>query len=1431
MADGKVVIEASLDSKGFEKGVKGLSNKAKSGIGGFAKGAIGAGVSFEVLRRTAGKFISDMDKTNAAWKTFGDNMKAAGHSTKEINAAKKDMQDFSAKSIYYSSEMAATYAQLDAVGIKSTGSIVKGFGAVAAAAENPRQAMKTVSQQATQMAAKPHVAWMDFKLMLEQTPAGISQIAKVMGKSTSQLVAEVQAGKVKTQDFFNAIAKIGGNPQHKLMKMATTYKTIGEAANGVTGTLMTRLAPAYNVVAKAAIKGLTKMMGGIAKIDANALADKVESGVKKAIPIVKGLVNVLSVLAKTGVTVATPLFKIAGGALKIAGSMPNATAAAITMVGAFKGFQKLQPGFSAVKTFIAGVGDMSRLAAAGYTGLTSQMGKTGMAVSKLQSGLDLLSNKLKLAKPLTLGAVAPLGLLAGGLAVCGAAIYRNVKAYSKWTDEVSHSKQVANKRVMAAKGEIATIDFYKNQLDNLAGKESKTAADKQRMIHLVGELNKLVPGLSLKYNAQTDNLNQTTNAINKKIEARKREIQTEAYAKNLKDAYEQKAKHEKDKQFLEDDKAKYKKAMDDAAASGGATLQNDAYAKAKKNLEITEKKLKDVDKSLKTNAKDIQYCEDKFNAASGNINKIMSSTKRYARKAGIGIPKAVATGIKAGKIDVTTAEKEIDAAIKFEGLVSKAKKAGIKVPKKLQNGISSGKMLPSQAVKKMNGLIKNQESKASSNSHSQGKKVSTGMASGIRSASGSAKSAAQSMVSGVFNAGSGTYGSGHTSGSNYGAGFASGISGWIQSVAGVARSLVKNAIKAGKKAQHEKSPSRVMIRSGKHFGQGYAIGISSTRKRVNKSARRLVRGAIRSAKPSKSYKIGKRFAGGIATGIKNGYRGVKKATSSLISNTIKKAKKTKSSFSAVGDYFTKGFSKVLSSQKSSATKAFSKYTGSLVKKTKGKKAKKNMRDAAKVLRKTFSDALSEENKKLNKKAEKEVKKLSESYQRKYEELVEKRKAMRENLASPGELFTKTDGSVSGLRDVGANNISGALSKNIRDLKRYQDNLKSVKSKIPDDLMKEILGMGVPEANKYMRRLLRLSEAQRQEYIDKWKSQQSQVKSIEDNYYKSVQLTSMQDQVSALKRYDKAITELKKRGASKSLLEEITTMGVDDANAYMDKLLGLTKTGLKEYVKLWEQKRSLANSISKKFYADQFKALEKGFASAISKAMKSMKTALNKYGQNLIKTFVAKTNKKKVSKSVKGIVRGAAKAVKKDKKLKKAVTPKKPTKKKTKKKTTKKKTTKKTTKKKSSSKKKSTSKKTTKKKTTSKKKSTKKKTAKKTTKKATKKTVKKSTAKKKVAVKKPAVKKSSLADRVKQAKVDTGKIYAKAQALALKDISKTTASAKVNQSRVSAAVENPKSDALVVHVHSELEGKEIARSTARFTDVELANAQKLKERGV
>ena len=243
------------------KGVAGLLNSTggmvKAGLGFGALSRIG-GSAVASLGRNIKGLVNEINETNASWKTFTANMQVSGMGKAQINRTKKDLQNFAAKTIYSSKDMASTYAQLYAVNKKTTTGVVKGFGAVAAASENPRQAMKTLSTQATQMAAKPTVAWQDFKLMLEQSPAGLSRVAAKMGMTTKELVANVQAGKVKTEDFFKAMEKAGNDKS--LLAMAQQYKTVGEAAEGLRATLATRLAPAFDVISKAGVGAISGAM-------------------------------------------------------------------------------------------------------------------------------------------------------------------------------------------------------------------------------------------------------------------------------------------------------------------------------------------------------------------------------------------------------------------------------------------------------------------------------------------------------------------------------------------------------------------------------------------------------------------------------------------------------------------------------------------------------------------------------------------------------------------------------------------------------------------------------------------------------------------------------------------------------------------------------------------------------------------------------------------------------------------------------------------------------------------------------------------------------------------------------------------------------------------------------------------------------------------
>ena len=265
MASEDVTINVVGNIKGLSSALsnaKSLTSASAAKIGAVA-GAVGSVVSsgLSLAGKAIGGMSSDFSDASSAWQTFDGNMQQLNMPDSKIKSTKKELQDFAQASIYSASDMSSTYSQLAAVGIKNTDKLVTGFGGLASAATDPQQAMKTLSQQATQMAAKPMVQWQDFKLMLEQTPAGVSAVAKSMGMSTSQLVTAVQNGTVKTNDFFAAIEKVGNSPT--FAKMATQYKTVGQATDGLKETVTNGLMPAYqhmSGVAITAISGITNMI-------------------------------------------------------------------------------------------------------------------------------------------------------------------------------------------------------------------------------------------------------------------------------------------------------------------------------------------------------------------------------------------------------------------------------------------------------------------------------------------------------------------------------------------------------------------------------------------------------------------------------------------------------------------------------------------------------------------------------------------------------------------------------------------------------------------------------------------------------------------------------------------------------------------------------------------------------------------------------------------------------------------------------------------------------------------------------------------------------------------------------------------------------------------------------------------------------------------
>lgn len=367
----KAVLSAY--DKGFTSAMKqaggatdSLGKKLKSGLSFGVFAGIGQ-QAFSMVTDGARDLISEIDSSNAAWKTFNGNMQMLGKGNKEINKAKKTMQEYAEQTVYSSSDMAQTYAQLAAVGIKSTDKLVTGFGGLAAAAENPQQAMKTLSQQATQMAAKPTVAWQDFKLMLEQTPAGIAAVAKEMGMSTQEMVTKVQDGKIKTKDFFDAIKKVGNNKAFS--KMATEAKTMGQAMDGLQETMGNKLGPAFDVISNIGIKAINGIADSLAKIDGNKIAENVSGWIKKAQPYWESF-------KKVALAVGSAIGVLGGFLLDHGETIAKILPYVLGLALAYKGFKIVSSVIPGVMSFTKSI---TGLANGGIKGLASKLFGVGKA--------------------------------------------------------------------------------------------------------------------------------------------------------------------------------------------------------------------------------------------------------------------------------------------------------------------------------------------------------------------------------------------------------------------------------------------------------------------------------------------------------------------------------------------------------------------------------------------------------------------------------------------------------------------------------------------------------------------------------------------------------------------------------------------------------------------------------------------------------------------------------------------------------------------------------------------------------------------------------------------------------------------------------------------------------------------------------------------
>lgn len=655
------------------------------------------------------------------------------------------------------------------------------------------------------------------------------------------------------------------------------YKDLGSALQGLKRTIEGALIPSASKIAggpmMSAMQELQRMANDLAKSIKAGEYDSVFAG------IADGITGVIRMLPK-----------IRDGIRKIAPVVSNI--AGITM----DFLSVVVDNIDLVISAIAGVST----AIAGLKLLTF-IGDVTQAVKTLTAAFSLSAGPIGLA----VVAIGALAAVITDVAISGDSasdiLRDNTEATQKLreeseklTEECERNREERQKNADAAETETAMAEEYAKKLSDLAGKENKSASEKKKMAKYVEKLNDLVPNLSLKYDEEKDQLNKSTDAIYRNIDALKEQARVKAYTENYEAAVKEQAEVEKK---LNDARVQYHKNLEEldraqrkvnaVSPADQPALYDKLSAKvniAKKNVEESKKAFDDLSDSFHQSSSDMDYWGEKMEeetdaqAVVDNLNKLAN----IAEEAGIKLPKSVSDGVKSGKYQMAESVDELKRLIDFDAAIQKAGLQGVEIPQSLSASVNSGQISVSEAINRTNSLAK--FDKMAQKAKSAGVKVPKELRKGIANGTLSVEEASKRLESvAKFDQMAKNAGVSSTKATKE---LRDGIISGKVNVEDACKQLTR----AGAKAL---DPDGRAAKPGKMTAKEYADGMLRRKSNVTSAAKELREGAVKEAAKgeAKFESVGKSLASGLARGILSGVGKVISAAGSIVEKGVAVAKK------------------------------------------------------------------------------------------------------------------------------------------------------------------------------------------------------------------------------------------------------------------------------------------------------------------------------------------------------------------------------------------------------------------------------------------------------------------------------------------------------------------------------------------------------------
>ena len=776
--------------------------------------------------------------------------------------------------------------------------------------------------------------------------------------------------------------------------------------------------------------------------------------------------------------------------------------------------------------------------------------------------------------------------------------------------------------------------------------------------------------------------------------------------------------------------------------------------KYEKSLQTTEKALDKSEKNLDTANKELATYSDKFTTQT-NYSDFLSNLDKLAKDAGIKakkIPETVLENIKAGNYKAPTTGEGLNRLINLDGLIQQAQEAGIEIPQYLLQGISDGSINFQTAIDQMNNLINFND--AVQKAGLSGKEISEELVQSIMQGKTSVNDAIKQLQSGsdasplekpkkitkkdaneikkdIDSVGKGQIPGVKTSGftssmnavSKKGKTTAEDVSKSKKDIEKNTKLKASNNTAAAKKtysgyttegkkavtttkktgkeiskngASGASSASSQWKSAGSKNAKSYISGLSSQKGSVQKAGKTLSTAAKTGANSGKAgfVSAGRNMAAGIASGIHSGTPFVTAAARSAVRAAVAAAKaaaKIKSPSrvmkNEVGKYLPLGMAagikdntdSVVNASRAMCVSALTASADELDIHSPSRKFKniigKNIpKGIAKGVRESKSELIGE-----------------------MESVVNEALSAAQNASKNGNYSEIGSNLLSGL-STSLSTSKSRSSETIQEIiDQQQESLSNANQKKEEALQNKIDKLGSKKANKKRKaalkkrlkqmkaadkkqesqlktagekaaaayndafekestRITKIAEKSIQELSETYQTKYNDIKSKMDTLTEKQQswgnVYDLKQNIADIKRYQTNLKALENK-IPQSMMDKILGMNVDEATAYMDWFRGMTSAEQKAYLNDWNAIYSSSKTFSNNFFADDFAKIQKEYETKLKKATQDLQKEMNQIGTNIAKGLTAgmDSESRNLSKAMKKICANLVKTAKKQLKIK------------------------------------------------------------------------------------------------------------------------------------------------------------------------------------